>query len=219
MDSIKKTRVLVADAEPVSRFGLVQLINSHPMLDVCTDVGSAPPIRELCVRHRPQVVVLNPALGGGFALIKDVLLWAAGTRVVVFAAAEDALSVQRAFRAGACSYFTHRDPVDALLAAIVAAQKGERRVGPRVENELLAGLACGAVELHGEDSAILSNRELEIFQRIGAGQSVQSVATELQVSVKTVHTHRQRIKDKLNLANGAELQRRAVLFVSRPELR
>lgn len=71
--------------------------------------------------------------------------------------------------------------------------------------------------MRGDDSARLSNRELEIFQRIGTGQSVQSVATELRVNVKTVHTHRQRIKDKLNVTNGAELQRRAMLFVSRQE--
>ena len=116
----------------------------------------------------------------------------------------------RRFRS-VCGYVTRRDPVADLIAAIVAAVEGRRHVGPRIECVLLDRLACGSVKLSGDEIAVLSPRERQVFQSLGAGSSVRAIASELGVSVKTVETHRQRIKDKLRLKNGAELNHRAVL--------
>ncbi|MEO7318275.1 MAG: response regulator transcription factor [Chthoniobacteraceae bacterium] len=207
-----KANVIVADAEAVARFGLVKLIDSHKQLRVCAEAESLSAARELCAKHQPEVVVLDPAMGDGFAFIKDVPRWSPRTRVVAMTGLEDALSVQRAFKAGACGYVTRRDPVAAVIAAILGAVAGERHVGPRVEHVLLERLASGGVEIRDSDEAALSDRELQVFRLLGRGLGTRAVAEELRVSVKTVETHRQRIRGKLHLATGTELQRRAVLY-------
>ncbi len=106
---------------------------------------------------------------------------------------------------------TRRDPVSALMAAVLGALDGERHVGPQVEHLLLENLASGAVELRGDELESLSNRELQVFRLLGRGLGTRAVAEELSLSVKTVETHRQRIKEKLHVQNASELHRRAVL--------
>jgi DNA-binding NarL/FixJ family response regulator len=211
----RKADVLVADTEPVARCGLVRLLNSHPKLRVCAEAETLAAARELCARHRPAVLVLDPAMGEGFTFIKDLPKWSRGTRVVVFTGQHDALAVQRAFKAGACGFVTRRDPIAALLTAVVGALTGERHVGPQVEHLLLENLATGTVELRGDEMAVLSDRELQVFRLLGSGLGTRAVATELHVSVKTVETHRQRMKEKLQVATSTELHRRAVLFHGR----
>ena len=171
MPNSRKANVLVVDA--VARFGLVQLIGSHALLRVAGETDSLAAAREMASRLKPEIVVLDPALGDGVHFIEDLVRSKARPHVVAFTALEDALSVQRAFQAGVCGYVTRRDP----LPAIVGAVKGERQV----------------------------------FRLLGAGRSGSAIASELGVSVKTVETHRQRIKEKLRLKTGAELNHRAVL--------
>ena len=211
MATSKKTNVLVVDPEPVARFGLVQLINSHPAFRVAGETDSLPVAREMASRLKPQVVVLDPSLDDGVRFIRELAHAKAPARVVAFTSLEDALSVQQAFQAGVCGYVTRRDPLSAVIGAIVGAASGERHVGPRVEHVLLDRLACGAVQLSGDETGVLSQRERQVFRLLGAGRSGRTIASELGVSVKTVETHRQRIKEKLRLKNGAELNRRAVL--------
>ena len=207
----KKANVLVVDAEAVARFGLVQLINSQPRLRVAGEAETLPAAREMASRLKPEVVVLDPAIGDGVHFIEEMARSKARPNVVAFTAMEDLLSVQQAFRAGVCGYVTRRDPVADLIAAIIAALDGRRHVGPRIERVLLDRLACGAVQLSGDETGLLSQRERQVFRLLGTGNSGRAIASELGVSVKTVETHRQRIKEKLRLKTGAELNRRAVL--------
>jgi DNA-binding NarL/FixJ family response regulator len=211
MANSRKMNVLVVDAQPVARVGMVLLLNSHARLRVCAEADSAPAARELCARHQPEFAILDLAIGDGFALLKEFPRWAPGIRVIAFTALEDALSVQRALQAGAQGYVTRLDPAAELLTAIDCVLGGQRHVGPRVAHLLLERLACGSVEMHGCEEAALSDRELQIYRAIGRGLGTRAVAEELHVSVKTVETHRQRIKEKLHLRDGCDLQRRAVL--------
>jgi DNA-binding NarL/FixJ family response regulator len=167
-----------------------------------------------CERWKPDVVVLDVAIGGGegFAVVKELPRWNPNLRVVAFTGLEDTGSVQRALRAGVCGYVTRRDPVAALIGAIIGALTGERRVGPRVEHMLLETLASGKVQMEDDDTTLLSERERQVFQLIGGGLRTSAVASELRLSVKTIETHRQRIKEKLRLRNGVELQHRATVF-------
>lgn len=203
--------MLVADAEPLARCGLVHLIETNAALEVCAEVDSLAAARELCARHLPAVLVMDPAHEDGFALIKDLPRWSAETRVVVLTALEDAASVQRAFQLGAFAYLTRRDPVSAVLGAVLNAVSGERQMGPRAQRILLGELARGGVQMEQGELTRLTPRERDVFRLIGAGLATRLIAEDLHMSVKTVETHRHRIKEKLGLASGAELLRRAVL--------
>lgn len=214
-----KASVLVVEAEPIMRGGLVQLINSHATLEVCGEADSLPAARAACERWRPAVVVLDVTLGGGegYALVRELPRWNANVAVVAFARLEDTASIQRALRAGVCGYVTRLDPAAALLTAITEALAGKRLLGPRAALALLETMATGRVQMADDDMTRLSEREQQVFRLIGGGMKTCAVAVELRLSVKTVETHRQHIKEKLGLTDGAALQRRAALFEARQE--
>ena len=211
MAHLKKATVLVVDAESVARYGLVHLIDAHPALRVAGETDNFGKARELIARLKPEVVVLDPAQGDGLHFVKELARCGMHSRVVAFTSLDDAVSVQRAFKAGVCSYITRRDSVVVLLAAILGAVVGARHVGPRIERVLLDQLASGAVQFSEDQTAALSPRERQVFQMLGAGKSARVIAGDLGLSAKTIETHRQRIKQKLHIENGAELHRRAFL--------
>lgn len=207
-----KLNVMVLEAQPVARFGLVRLIDSHDRFHTCAEAESTPDARGLCARYRPALAVLDLGLHDGFNLVKELPHLSPGIRIVVFTALADALSVQRALRAGALGYVTRHDPVSELMTAMTRAADGCRHVAPSISQGMLDHLACGALEIVGSEESTLSDRELEIFHAIGRGLGTRTIAEALRVSVKTVETHRQHIKQKLNLRDGCDLQRRAVLY-------
>ena len=207
----RKASVVVVDPEPVSRLGLLRLISTHPALSVAGEADNATLAREMASRLKPQVVVLDLALGDGWHFLRQLLRSNRHANVVVFTALEDAETVQRAFRSGVRAYITRRDPVADLMRAIVGAVDGDRHVGPRVEHLILDRMAHGSVRLGADETTALSGRERQVFGLIGAGHSARSIAEDLGVSVKTVETHQQRMKEKLGVKSGDELKRVAVL--------
>ena len=214
MRTQRKTSVLLVDAEPVMRCGLLHLINSHGGLHVCAEAATLPAARAACEKWKPDVVVLDVAMGGGegFALVKELPRWNPKVAVVAFTALEDAASVQRALRAGVCGYVSRRDPAVALVVAILGALAGDRHVGPRVEHVLLESLAISRVSMAADELAGLSERERQVFALLGRGLKAGAVAVEMRLSVKTVETHQKHIREKLRLRDGAEVQRRATIF-------
>jgi DNA-binding NarL/FixJ family response regulator len=130
-------------------------------------------------------------------------------RTLVLTAREDALSVQRAFRAGACGYIVTQDETSEVLQALERIAAGEFYVSATVARALLQMLARGSIETPRDRCAQLSDRELQVFRLIGSGLGTSRVAEELQLSIKTIETHRQHIKEKLGLTKAPELTRRA----------
>lgn len=211
MKSSPRSDVLVVDAEPVSRLGLISLLRSHAKLRVVGEAETLRTARELCAKLKPHVVVIDPLMEGGegFVFLKDLSRWVAHARTIAFSGREDAGCVQRAFSLGACGYIARRDPVPALIAAVLGALTGERHVGPRIEKVLLDELATGGVEFRNGVETRLSAREWQVYRLVGEGRLAREMAETLGVSVKTIESHQQRIKTKLGLGSGAQLRRHA----------
>lgn len=212
LENATRGRVLVIDPEPVSRCGLIHLLHSNVRLEVIGECDSLPLARELCCQLKPDVSIYDSSYGDGVGFVRELRKCNPNGQVVVLTRHPDALNLQRAFQAGACGYVTRRDTVDSLISTVLGALDGERRIGPLAERLLLDRLAVGGMELSAAPEASLSDREMQIFQLLGRGLGTREVAGELRVSVKTIETHRQRIKTKLGLSTGTELQRRAVLY-------
>src|SRR4051794_35366382 len=106
MAQTRKADVVVADPEPMARSGMIHLIDSHPLFRMCGEAETLARARELCVRYKPSLLIMDPTMGDGFSFLKDLPRWSRTTRSVVFTGLNDALSVQRAFKAGACGYVT-----------------------------------------------------------------------------------------------------------------
>ena len=211
MSSIKKLSVLILHHSPLMRFGLTTLIASSRCFKVLGDTGEATVARRLFTENTPDLVVLSLTLhhGDGIALLKDFKKMNPAARALVVTARNDSLSVQRAFKAGARGYVVTEDETAEVLHALERIAAGELYASSTVARGLLQMLASGLVETPRDGCSQLSDRELQVFRLIGSGFGTSRVANELQLSVKTIETHRQRIKQKLGLTNGMELTRRA----------
>ena len=206
----KKLSVLIVHHAPLTRFGLAALIKASQHFKVIGETGEAPVARRMFTENAPDLVVLSLTLqrGDGITLLKDFRKLNSSAYALVVTARNDSLSVQRAFKAGARGYMVMEDETTEVLHALERIVAGELYASGKVARGLLEMLASGLVETR-ERGGQLSDRELQVFRLIGSGFGTSRVATELQLSVKTIETHRQRIKQKLGLANGSELARRA----------
>jgi DNA-binding NarL/FixJ family response regulator len=207
----KTLSVLVVHHAAVTRYGLTTLLKSSRSFKVVGETGEAPVARRLFTEIQPDLVILGLTLqhGDGFSLLRDFRKMNRAARALVLTAREDPLSVQRAFRAGACGYVVAEDETREVLHALERIAAGKLYASATVAHRLLQMLASGMVETPRDRCAHLSDRELQVFRLIGSGLGTSRVAKELQLSVKTIETHRQRIKQKLGLVKGMELTRQA----------
>jgi DNA-binding NarL/FixJ family response regulator len=204
--------VLIADPEPVSRYGLACLIGGNPLFTLAGESGELSKVRELCAARRPAVLIFDPIVEEGLHFIKSVRQQSPETKAVIFTAMGDANSVHRAFQAGACAYVTRRDAIPSLLRAIRDAAAGRRHIAPAAEQSILEKLAGTDGSLEQVTEETLSLREIQIFRLLGEGRRTKETADLLHISVKTVETHYGRIKRKLGLKCGIKLRQRAASF-------
>jgi DNA-binding NarL/FixJ family response regulator len=211
MISPKALSVLIVHHAPVTRFGLMTLLKSSRGFKVVGEASSAPVALRLFTEIQPDLVILSLTLqhGDGISLLRDFRKMNRAARTLVLTAREDPLSVQRAFRAGARGYVVAQDETSEVLHALDRIAAGELYASTTVARALLQMLARGSVETPRDRCAQLSDRELQVFRLIGSGLGTSRVAKELQLSIKTIETHREHIKQKLGLTNGMELTRQA----------
>ena len=126
---------------------------------------------------------------------------------------EETYFVERAFRAGARGYVTKRESTHRIVEAIRAVLAGRIYADPGTLAQLAERMVgqSPAKSLGSVES--LSDREMEVFRRLGEGQGTRNIATEMNLSIKTVQAYSARIKEKLGLATASELTREAVRWV------
>jgi DNA-binding NarL/FixJ family response regulator len=208
---LEVTSVVVVDDHPIVRRGLVDLINAEADLQVCGEAGTRAEALQVVRAKNPQLVLLDICLPGesGLGLVKEL---AGDYRVLVLSMYEELLYAERALSAGALGYVAKYEPVERLLEGIRSVLQGKLYVSKSVADRLLHRIARPGPQPDG-DVAALSDRELEVFQMIGKGVATRDIAAALHLSPKTVETHRENIKRKLNLKSGSELVVRATAWM------
>lgn len=206
--------IVIADDSPVMREGLARLIADECDLAVSGSAASEAELRALVVRQPAQVLVMDLMMrdGDGLILIKDLVAHAPELRIVVFTLQPEEVYARRCLQAGARAFVAKREPVAALFRAIRETAAGGIVVPASVSASLFTAPAGQARPTDGI-AAQLTNRELQVFQLVGRALPTREVAGRLGVSVKTVETHRENIKNKLNLDSHAELVARAAQWV------
>ena len=203
-------RVLIVDDHPIVRRGLSQLIEQEPDLEVCGEADDADTALAAFVELEPDIALVDLMLQGasGTDLIKNLKAQNENIPILVISMHDEAVYAERALRAGAHGYIMKEEATGQVLTALRKVVGGDVYVSERMVGHLLRRMVGGAG--HGAGIDGLSDRELEVFQWIGRGLSVPDIAERLKVSPKTVESYRAHIKDKLNLANSAEVMRAAV---------
>jgi DNA-binding NarL/FixJ family response regulator len=126
---------------------------------------------------------------------------------------KESLYAERALRAGANGYIMKRESGETLIAAIRKVLAGETYVSAQVNQLLLQKVAGAGRNVQAFSLDLLSDREIEVYQRVGQGLATRQIATELNISMKTVEAHKEHIRAKLNLSTGAELVQHAIHWV------
>ncbi len=207
--------VFLVDDHPLVREGLEQLILQAPDLSVCGYAEESAPAYEAIVRIRPEIVIVDLALRGesGIDLIKRLQALPQPPRILVLSMHDEAFYAERALRAGALGYVMKRESPGKVIDAIRQVLAGRIFISEAITSEVM-GKFVGAPKVRDEPLVErLSDREMEIFQRMGNGQRTRSIADELHISLKTVQTHCMHIKEKLGIADATMLMREAVRWV------
>ena len=215
-----KIRIFVVDEQPLLRQGISAYLNSQPDMMVCGEAGSVPDARRKIAECQPQFVVTALRLGAGdsLKLIKELKTQNPGLYVLVYSAFEESVFAERAMRAGASGYVMKQAASEKLAIAVREIMKGSIYVS----RELALGAFRKALQRHRKDNHTLrsgncleelSNREMHIFQLLGSGLGTRQIAASLNLSVKTIESHRENIKHKLRLRSSGEVRERATKWV------
>ena len=203
----KPSRVMIVDDHPMTRDGLLHLINREPDIVVAWEAENAEQALEIAVAEQPDLALVDITLPdkSGIDLIKDLKAVRPDLKILVISMHDESLYAERALRAGARGYITKQEGGAKLMQAIRQVLDGRIYVSERTSArivEIFSGQSTGGTQ---SPVAQLSDREFEIFQLIGEGLSASEIGDRLHISAKTVEAHRVNIKTKLKLGTAAEL--------------
>lgn len=208
--------VAIADDQPVMREGLSRLIDDECDLASAGSAATGAELRALVSLQPPHVLVTELTFrdADGLALIKDLAVLAPTLRIVVFTTEPARVYAARCLRVGAQAYVMKHEAVTTLLRAIRDTAAGSIAIASRLTGSMRGDPARepGAAASAGL-AASLTNRELEVFRLVALALPTRAIAGKLGVSVKTVETHRENIKNKLGLHSHGELVAHAALWL------
>ena len=202
----------MVEDHPIVREGLTLLIGNDPGLSVCGTKDSMHDALASIREAKPDVVVVDITLGdgNGLELIRSLHKQLPKLPILVLSMHHEDLQAERALRAGARGYVMKSEAMDTVRAAIHRVLHGEIFVSERMVSRMLDKM----VKLRTPEAPSLleslTDREFDVFRLIAQGIGPTQIALQLGLSVKTIETHREHIKDKLRLDNGTELTRFAV---------
>lgn len=213
----RRHRVFVVDDHPLVREWLSNLLREQPDFEVCGQAADASTGLAAMLARPPDIAIVDLSLktSSGLDLIKELSHQLPGVSIIVLSMHEELSYAERALRAGARGYVTKRESTERIVEAIREVLAGRIYATP----ELLAKFAERMIgrprTAQGGAAEILSDRELEVFRRLGEGLSTRRISEELRVSIKTVQAYCARIKEKLGLASGVALVREAVRWTEK----
>ena len=201
-------RLLIADDHAIFRQGLRRVIDFAADLDVAAEARNGREVIEQVRVRRFDAVLLDLDMPGvsGIELIKLLVEQAPALPILVLTVHDEVELARRAVAAGAAGYVTKDGEPEALLDAVRTVARGGHYVAPQIATRMLyQGLAPDEAPHRS-----LSDREFQVFRRLADGESIGEIAEALQVSPKTISTHKFRAMQKLGLRTDGELVRYAI---------
>ncbi|HYM10071.1 MAG TPA: response regulator transcription factor [Bryobacterales bacterium] len=207
----KKIKILICDDHLLFREGVKTVLQREPHIEVVGEASDGKQAVELAKLLQPDVILMDismPVLKG-FDATRRIKKSSPHVKVLILTVYDDEDLVTRCLNAGALGYLVKDSPPTQLLFAIEAAVRGEQYLSPKV----LKGVMTHYVQHLGEAKTrydSLSDREREVLVMLAEGNSLKGVATQLNVSVKTVDAHKCNLMRKLDLHDRSELIRYAI---------
>ncbi len=203
-------RILLADDHTLVRAGVRRILEAQPGITVAGEVSDGEAALDFLHADPVDVLVLDLTMPGtdGFEVLRQVKATLPGVKVLVLTMHADAEYVARAVQDGADGYLLKDSAVQDLVAAIEAVQAGRAYYSPPVQRELSELLRAHSAPPRPMDT--LTEREREVVQLVVKGLSTREIASQLDISTRTVETHRANLMRKLNLKSVALLTQFAI---------
>jgi DNA-binding NarL/FixJ family response regulator len=200
-----RIRVLVADDHPIVRSGIASVLASQSDFEIVAEAGDGAEAVRLDAQLAPDLVLMDLRMPGqgGVAAIEHIIRTRPGARVVVLTTYATDGNILRAIEAGAVGYLLKDVPHEELFRALRAVARGERYLAPVVTERLMA-------RWQQPDSAMLTERELDVLHWVARGASNKEIAAQLGISEPTVKAHLVHVFGKLAVDNRTSAVRVAV---------
>jgi DNA-binding NarL/FixJ family response regulator len=208
-------RIVIVDDHPIVRRGIAAMLNQESDMQVCAEADSYHAGIDAIREHHPDLAIIDLTLPdiGGLELVKQVRAIDPELLMLVLSMHDESLYAERVLRAGARGYIMKQEGTDKLIGAVRAVMRGDIYVSEKMASRMLGKFVDGKREGGSSPLERLSDRELEVFELLGRGLSTREIAERLCVSIKTVESHREHIKEKLKLSNANELVQHATQWV------
>lgn len=216
----KRTRVLLADDHPIVMEGVLGLISSQPDLEVCGSATTRDEAYSIINECDPAIIIADLSFDNfdGVAFIKELRERFPDKQILVFSMRDEKIYAERALKAGACGFVPKNGHPDMLVQAIRDVLGGRLFITDDVQQHILQKMVRSNTNQERSLLDGLSNRELEIFTLIGQGLHPRDIAKRTGISQRTVETHRENIKNKLNFRSTTELFHYAVSLAQSDDL-
>jgi DNA-binding NarL/FixJ family response regulator len=204
-------RILLADDHAMLRDGVRMVLEAHPGFEVVGTADNGVEAVALAHSLQPDIAVLDVAMPvlNGLDATREIRAGCPDTEIVILSMHEGEDYLREALRAGAAGYVLKRAAAKELVGAIQAVQRGESYLDPALTRTLISDYVR-KVDRTDMPADALTERQLEVLKLVAEGLTNRQIAARLNISIKTVQSHRANLMDKLDLHDRTELVRYAI---------
>ena len=215
MANARTVRILIVEDHEVFRLGIKELINNEPDLTICGEADDITTARALINDLSPDMAIIDISLknSNGLNLIREINETHCAMKVLVLSMHDELLYAERSLQAGAQGYIMKQETSKTIIKAIHHILKGNNYVSQTIMDNLLTRVRKGLDSMERSPIETLSDREFTVLRMIGEGSSTGDIAKKMNLSVRTISTYRERIKEKLQLKKASELVRYALCWM------
>ncbi len=197
-------RILIVADHAVVRLGIRQLVSSDSAFTVCGEADMPRQALDAIAALSPTAAIIDATMPGRISLIEDIQREHGPLPILAFSLRHNPTCAERLIRAGALGYIVENEFAEKLVEALHLVVAGKAYYSPELSQQLWN-------RLHGNQpdspTDVLSPRQFEVLRQVGTGRGTRQIAEEMDLSVKTIETHRSHIMEKLNLQSAPELVR------------
>ena len=202
-----KSRILIVDDHPLVCEGLADLLNRQHDVLCCGTATNVLEAQRAVAERKPDLVLLDLRLGNGdgLELIKILKARFAAVRILVLSQLDEKLYAKRVLRAGALGYVMKEQATEEVLRAIRTVVQGQVYVSQKVGLMAPIRMVEDKPQADAPDLGLLTERQRHVLNAIGVGKTTRQIAAEMNLSVKTIETHRGYLRYKLGFSSAAQL--------------
>jgi len=205
-------KVFLADDHQIVRQGLKMFVNNHPEMEVVGESGNGKITVQKVLELLPDVVIMDISMPelNGIDAARQICATAPHIKIIALSMHSDQRFVVEMLKAGACAYLLKESAFEELINAVLAVCRGQFYLSPRIAGAVIEDYLAHKQTEDSSIFSILTQREREVLQLLAEGKSTKKIAGKLNLSIKTVDTHRQNLMGKLKIDNFADLVKLAI---------